>query len=256
MATKLPSVVLALATLVQAAGPPKRILFLGEEKGYRHEAVSHAMAVVEQMGRETGLWETVLRTDTEPLTKKKLEYNAKNLNDFDAVILYTGGALEMDPQQKADFLSFLREDGKGLIALHSAAITWVNWPEYVAAVGGTYDEHPWGTFNAPIVVEDAKFPGMSAWPKAFSMTDEIYQFKSFSRDNVHVLMSLDASKLDLANKNVKRQDHDFPVTWTREYGKARVFYTTLGHVPAVWDRPEMRQMLLGAIKWALRIEEP
>jgi hypothetical protein len=36
-------------------------------------------------------------------SKKKLEYNAKNLNDFDAVLLYTGGTLEMDDQQKADF---------------------------------------------------------------------------------------------------------------------------------------------------------
>jgi hypothetical protein len=28
-------------------------------------------------GRETGLWDTVIRTDTEALTKKKLEYNAR-----------------------------------------------------------------------------------------------------------------------------------------------------------------------------------
>jgi hypothetical protein len=44
----------------------------------------------------------VIRTDTEALTKKKLEYNAKNLNNFDAVLFYTGGNLEMDDQQKAD----------------------------------------------------------------------------------------------------------------------------------------------------------
>ena len=49
-----------------------------------------------------------------PLTKKKLEYNAKNLNDFDAVLFYTGGTLEMDDQKKGDFLSFVHDDGKGL----------------------------------------------------------------------------------------------------------------------------------------------
>ena len=42
---------------------------------------------------ETGLWDTVLRTDTEVITKKKLEYNAKNLNDFDAMLFFTGGTL-------------------------------------------------------------------------------------------------------------------------------------------------------------------
>jgi hypothetical protein len=77
------------------AQPTKHLLVLAEEKGYRHEAVSHAAATIEQLGRETGLWTTVIRTDTEVLTKQKLEYNAKNLNDFDAVLFYTAGELEM-----------------------------------------------------------------------------------------------------------------------------------------------------------------
>src|ERR1043166_1440040 len=104
--------------------PRKRLLIIGEEKGYRHEAVSHAMATIERLGRETGLWDTTIRTDTEVLTKKKLEYNAKNLNDFNTVLFFTGGDLEMDSQQKADFLSFIHDDGKGFIGIHSATITF------------------------------------------------------------------------------------------------------------------------------------
>src|ERR1700761_7672876 len=81
-------------------GQKKHLLVIGEEKGYRHESVSHAMATIERLGRETGLWDTTLRTDTEVLTKTKLEYNAKNLNEFDAVLFFTGGNLEMSAQQK------------------------------------------------------------------------------------------------------------------------------------------------------------
>ena len=40
------------------------------------------MATIERLGRETGLWDTTIRTDTEALTKKKLEYNAKNLDEL------------------------------------------------------------------------------------------------------------------------------------------------------------------------------
>ena len=98
--------------------PRKKLLVIGEEKGYRHEAVSHAMATIERLGHDTGLWDTFIRTDTEALTKKKLEYNAKNLNDFDAVVFYTGGNLEMDDSQKADFLSFVHDDGKGFFGIH------------------------------------------------------------------------------------------------------------------------------------------
>jgi type 1 glutamine amidotransferase len=236
------------------ATPKKHLLVIGEEKGYRHEAVSHAMATIERLGKETGLWDTTLRTDTEVLTKKKLEYNAKNLNDFDAVLFYTGGDLEMDAQQKADFISFIHDDGKGFIGVHSAAITFVDWPEYGDMIGGYYDEHPWLTFDAPIIVEDPNFPGMQQWPHAFVLRDEIYQMRNYSRDKVRVLMRLDVSKLDMKNKNVHRTDGDFAVTWAKMYGKGRVYYTTLGHVEANWDKPEFQQMMTEAIKWAMGLE--
>ena len=245
----------ALAGILAGQTPParKKLLVIGEEKGYRHEAVSHAMATIERLGKETGLWDTVIRTDTEALTRKKLEYNARNLNDFDAVLFYTGGTLEMDDQQKADFLSFIRDEGKGFIGVHSATITFTKWPEYGEMIGGYFDEHPWNVFAAPIVVEDAAFPGVGQWPKAFTLSDEIYQMKNFSRENTHVLMRLDASKLDLQNPKVHRKDQDFAVTWAKMYGKGRVFYTTLGHVESNWDKPEMQKMFIEAIKWAMRL---
>jgi uncharacterized protein len=248
----LTGVALAWALAAQSA-PPKKLLVIGEEKGYRHEAVSHAMATIERIGRTTGLWDATLRTDTEALTKKKLEYNAKNLNDFDAVLFYTGGTLEMDEQQKADFLSFIRDDGKGFIGVHSAAITWTKWPEFVEMIGGVFDEHPWGTFLAPILVEDAAFPGMKQWPRSFTLKDEIYQVKNFSRENTRVLMRLDPTKLDLANPRVHRQDQDFAVSWAKMYGKGRVFYSTLGHVEENWDMPAIQTMYIEAIRWALRL---
>ena len=228
----------------------KHLLVLGEEKGYRHESVSHAMARIERLGEETRLWDTTLRTDTEVLTKKKLEYNAKNLNDFDAVLFFTGGNLEMNAQQKADLLSFVHDDGKGFIGVHSATITFTDWPEYGEMIGGYFDEHPWGTFDAPILVEDPSFPGMQQWPRSFVLRDEIYQIRNYSRDKVRVLMRLDAGRLDLSNPRVHRADHDFAVTWAKMYGKGRVYYSTLGHPEENWDNPNLQKMYTEAIKWA------
>jgi len=229
----------------------KQLLIVGEEKGYRHEAVSHAVATIERLGRETGLWTTTIRTDTEVLTKKKLEYNAKNLNNFDAVLFYSGGELEMDLEQKVALLSFVHDDGKGFIGVHSATITFTSWPEYREMIGGCFDEHPWGTFDAPIVVEDPNFPGMQQWPKSFVLKDEIYQMKDFSRDKVRILMRLDAAKLDLNSPRVHRKDLDFAVTWAKMYGKGRVYYSTLGHVEQNWDDPRIQKMYVEAIKWAM-----
>jgi len=231
----------------------KRLLIIGEEKGYRHESVSHAMATLERLGRENGLWDTTIRTDTEALTKKKLEYNARNLNDFDAVVFFTGGTLEMTPDQKSDFLSFIHDDGRGFVGIHSATITFTDWPEYGEMIGGYFDEHPWVTFDAPILVEDPNFPGMSQWPKSFVLRDEIYQIRNYSREKLRVLLRLDAGKLDLNNPRVHRKDKDFAVAWAKMYGKGRVFYSTLGHPEENWDNPKMQDMYVGAIKWAMRL---
>ena len=240
--------------LAQTSPPMKHLLVIGEEHGYRHQSVSHAMATLERLGHETGIWDTTIRTDAEALTKKKLEYNAKNLSDFDAVLFFTGGDLKMDEQQKADFLSFIHDDGKGFIGVHSATITFTGWPEYGEMIGGYFDEHPWVTFDAPIIVEDPTFPGMQQWPRNFVLRDEIYQMKNYSRDKLRVLMRLDAGKLDLQNKNVHRTDRDFAVTWAKMYGKGRVYYTSLGHVEENWDKPEFQKMLIEAIKWSMNLE--
>lgn len=229
----------------------KRVLFVGLSKGWQHDSISQAMGAVWKLGKETGLWDTVLRTDTQLLTRKKLGSNAKNLDTFHAVVFYTTGELDMDESQKADLLAFVRDQGKGFMGIHSATDTFYKWPEYGEMIGGYFDEHPWNTFDAPLVVEDRQFPGMKFLEPAFTMKDEIYQAKNFSRERVRVLLTLDAGKVDLTNTRVHRADKDFAVIWARDYGKGRVLYNGLGHVEAVWDRPDIQKMVVEHLKWVL-----
>ena len=97
-------------------------------------------------------------------------------------------------------------DGKGFIGIHSAAITFTSWSEYGKMLGGYYDGHPWGEFQAPLVVEDPNFPGMTHLSQTLTLHDEIYQIKDFSRANVRVLLRLDADKVDLSRQGVHRQN--------------------------------------------------
>src|SRR5579871_3335246 len=120
-------------------------------------------------------------------------------------------------------------------------------------IGGYFDQHPWMTFMAPIVNEDPTFPAVRHFPREVVKWDEIYQPKAWSRDKVNVLLSLDASKLDLSpsNTRIHRTDHDFAVAWSKMYGKGRVFYSTLGHTEEAWDDPDIKTMYFEAIKWVL-----
>jgi type 1 glutamine amidotransferase len=249
--------VLCLPSVAQQPQQPRRkkLLVIGEVKGYQHDSVAHAMASLEKWGKETDLWDTYIRTDTQLITKQKLQGNAKNLDFFDAVAFYTTGELPLDEQQKADLLVFVRDEGKGFIGMHSAGDTLYKWPEYGELVGGWFDAHPWNTFPAPIVVEDRSATMTRHLPKEMVIHDEIYQYKNWSRDKVRVLMRLDEGKIDLANKNVRRADKDFAVTWIKPFGKGRVFATTLGHREEVYDMPEIRKMFIEGVKWAMRLTD-
>jgi uncharacterized protein len=231
----------------------KHVLVISETKGWEHDSIPAAMAAVYNMGQESGLWDTTLRSDTELLTKKDLgKRNAKNLGYFDLIVFAsTTGELDMDEDQKKDMLSFIHDDGKGFVGIHAAMDTNYKWPEYGEMIGGWFDQHPWMTFNAPIVNEDPNFPAVRHFPHEFVKYDEIYQAKSWSRDKVNVLLSLDPDRLDYNNPRVHRTDHDFAVAWSKMYGKGRVFYSTLGHTEESWNDPDIKKMYFEAIRWAL-----
>jgi type 1 glutamine amidotransferase len=227
----------------------KQLLFIGMSNGWNHESVSDAMATIYQLGRQTGLWETTLRTDVALLTKKKLDSNARNLDFFDAIMFMTTGELPLDESQKADLLSFVKNDGKGFLGAHNATDTFYKWPEYGEMIGGWFDAHPWGTFDATVKVDNTH-PATSHFPQTLQIRDEIYQTKNFSPERWHVLMKLDTSRVDMTVKNVRFKE--IPITWAGSYGKGRVFYSGLGHLPEVWDRPDIRKMWEEAIKWVTR----
>lgn len=236
----------------------KHVLVIGQTKGWEHDSISACMAGVFDMGQQSGLWDTMLRTDTELLTKKPLgSRNAKNLTYFDAIVFCsTTGELDMDDSQKADMISFIHDDGKGFVGIHAALDTNYKWPEYGEMIGGWFDQHPWFTFQAPIINEDPSFPAVRHFPHAFVKFDEIYQPMDWSRDKVNVLLSLDPNLLDYSNNpRIHRQDHDFAVAWSKMYGKGRVFYSTLGHTEESWQDPDIRTMYFESIKWVLGMTE-
>ena len=164
--------------------------------------------------------------------------------------------MDLTDGQKKDMLSFVQDDGKGLVGIHAALDCNYNWPEYGEMIGGWFDQHPWMTFDAPIILEDPSFPATRHFPHEFMKHDEIYQAKAWSRDKVNVLLRLDESRLNYDNNpRIHRTDHDFAVAWSKMYGKGRVFYSTLGHTNESWNDPDIQKMYFEAIKWVLGMTE-
>ena len=180
----------------------KHVLVIGQTKGFEHDSVPDGMAAIYNMGRESGLWDTTLRTDVELITKKIFSGIPRIWTiSMPSYSSSTTGELDLDDSQKSDMMSFIKDDGKGFVGVHAALDTNYKWPEYGEMIGGWFDQHPWMTFNAPIVNEDPTFPAVHHFPKAFLKYDEIYQPKEWSRDKVNVLLSLDSGEIELLEQS-------------------------------------------------------
>lgn len=222
--------------------PAKRLLYLTQTTGFRHDVLPLTHQIVRDLATSSGAFTVTVTEDARAISEA-------GLRDYDAVFFYTTGELPMNDAQKGALLAFVK-GGKGFAGAHSATDTFYKWPEYGELIGGYFDEHPWHE-QVTVRVEDRKHPATKHLPESFEITDEIYQFKNWSRSGTHVLLSLDPSSVDLSAKGVKRTDRDFAIAWTRQYGKGRVFYTALGHRPEVWKDERFKKHLLGGLLWVM-----
>jgi type 1 glutamine amidotransferase len=226
----------------------------------QHDSVSHALATIERLGYESGTYDTYIRTDSNIISKHPLMTTGQpasggpSLASVDAIFFLGHREVELTPEQRADLLSFVKDDGKGFVAAHTATTAFLSWPEFGEIQGGQYDDHPWGSTSGTIINEDPNFPATKHFPATFPFSDEFYQTKNYSREKIHVLLRLDMAKMP-ANTGVHRTDGDFPLAWAKMYGKGRVFYSSLGHAAGTWDNPDVYHMYFEALKWSLGLTD-
>ena len=66
----------AIALPVSLQPRKRQVLAIGDvhRKVYQHDAVSHALATIERLGYESGLYDTYIRTDIQLLTKHPIRF--------------------------------------------------------------------------------------------------------------------------------------------------------------------------------------
>ena len=245
---------------------PRKILVLAATKGWVHSSIPLAARMVEEMGKKTGAWTATTTYDASAIT-------AENLKQYDAIVLNsTTGMFLDDPNdaaataaRRAALLEFVR-GGKGLVGLHAASDSYHSdppangplWPEFNKMIGGWFKHH-WNDPQLIVVkLDDPKSPINAPFKgQPFEIRDETYTFpmSSWSRDNVHVLTSVDYSKMSDADKAAegggKRTDGDYGLCWIRPEGKGRMFYEAHGHHERVYAMTPMLEHLLAGVQYAL-----
>jgi uncharacterized protein len=225
------------ATPSTVPGKPKRLLVVTVTKGFRHTSIPNLERMLAEAGRSSGRFEvTHARTDQD-----LAQLTPAALAAYDGVVFAsTTGDLPLpDPQ---GFINWI-EAGHGFVGIHSATDTFPGFAPYLDLIGGQFDRHGEQT-EVELRVNDPAHPATARIEAGRKVFDEIYQFKRFDPARVHLLLSLDKHP-------DTRAPGSFPLAWTREPGKGRVFYTALGHREDVVDAPWFREHVLGGILWAL-----
>ena len=118
-------------------------------------------------------------------------------------------------------------------------------PVYQFVVGGQWVSHPGNIIDYTVDVVKGDDPIMQGI-KTFPYTSE--QYYMHVDPGVEVLATTTFSGEHAGWKaNVQ-----MPVVFKTVYGKARVFYTALGHKPAELDNPKIKTILHRGLKWATR----
>jgi type 1 glutamine amidotransferase len=224
---------------------PRKLLYVTTSAGFRHSSLPLSRQVIEKLGRDSGRFKAVTTESVELITPRGLE-------GFDAVAFYTTGDLRQFPLSEENRNALIQwvKDGGAFAGFHSATDTYKDWEPYYEMIGGSFDGHPWHE-EVKIDVEDPSHPAALHLGDSWTITDEIYQFKNYSRDRIHVILSLNPESV---KGKGKRQDGDYAVAWCRDYGKGKVFYTSLGHREDVWENPVYQQHVLGGLLWAMDVE--
>lgn len=255
----LPAIVLFLVCSF-AQAEPKRVLVVTATEGFPHSSVTTAERVLTKLGLSTGAFKVVavIRSGPRPkdtgdqntwMAKMKRDFaelmSPAALNDYDAVI-FANTTGELPIPDKDAFLAWVKA-GHGFVGMHSASDTLHKYPPYIEMIGGEFLQHG-PQVKVSCINQDIRHPATRRIGKTYEVFDEIYQFQNFHRDQVHGLLTLDKHP----NNGTPG---DYPIAWCKQYGRGKVFYTSLGHREDVWESQMYQDHILGAIRWALGLDE-
>lgn len=118
------------------------------------------------------------------------------------------------------------EQGGGCLAIHAAAASFKEVPEYEELIGGKFVSHD-------VVQEFTVHPDQSSdvfgHMQPFTVRDELYIHRYSDDIHIHAV----------ADNNGKNE----PVIWTRKRGKGRVCYFSLGHTGKSVAHPSFREVV-------------
>jgi type 1 glutamine amidotransferase len=220
-------------------------LIVSKTNGYRHDSIAEAVRAIEALVKARG-WSGFA-------TENAAVFNSASLAKFDVIVFANASGDIYTPDQRAAFQAFIAKGG-GFVGLHSAGDG--SHPGWLVKMrgNGNFTGHPGGADqfqSAKLILADRSHPATRHLPARWPWTDEYYSWDAAPAADAHILVRLDEAKMRLEPR-LRMGDH--ALVWWRCEGRARIFYSALGHRAEAWSDPAHLKMIDGAIGWAARKE--
>ena len=220
------------------------VLVFSKTNGWRHDSIPQQVEAVTGLARKRG-WSVYA-------TENAAVFNPAQLARFDLIVFASATGDMFKPEQRAAFEAWLAK-GHGFVGLHAAGDgSHPDW--YQKLLGyGSYTGHPGGADQfqtSDLILLDRAHPATRHLPARWRWTEEYYAYGQPVSADTHVLARLDETGMRLEPKHTMGDKH--ALIWWRCEGKARIFYSALGHNPAAWSDPTHLQVIDGAMAWAMR----
>ncbi len=124
-------------------------------------------------------------------------------------------------------------NGGGLLAVHAASASFKQNKRYFNLIGGRFTHHgKIAKFKVDVAKEQS---GIYKDISGFFVTDKPYFHEYLEDVTVHFSTEF-GSKVE-------------PVVWTREFGKGKVAYCSLGHCAPVLKHPQVASIVHQSLDW-------
>jgi uncharacterized protein len=229
----------------------RTLLVIESLHGMSHNTIPHTNVMLERFGVTTGAWRAEFNNDLTNLLPANIgRYDAIFLNDI-------VGELFADPAVRDSVARFVRNGG-GLIGIHGTPWASRNWNEFTEMIGSM--DAPHRIEQGIMRVYDPASPLTRPLNgNALNFKEEYYRFhiegaRRLRWNDVRVLVTVALDDLKVEPRpwtGYTRPDGIYPVSWIRTYGKGRVFYTSIGHMPETFMTPELVGHVLAGVQYAL-----
>jgi len=212
-----------------------------------------------------GGWKGHKPTESVDVFVPKLRAEGAHVKVFDTLSVYTDEKL----MAEADLIiqiwtmgKITKEQFKGLEKAVMNGTGFSGWHggigdafrdnlTYQFMVGGQFLFHPGGKIDYSIKIIDQKDP-ITSGVKDFDLKDT-EQYYMLIDPNIKVL-AISEFVRDKYGKSQKPENKlkgsSMPVVWKKNYGKGRIFYSSIGHNLTDFDVPEVLTMQMRGFRWA------